>query len=167
MMSRVACVSPIIRCNVVSFFVDLYLCALTVPIYIVVKIFQDCPYRYKCVVVFDNYRCVCNHFRVVYIHFHIMFMRKCDSFFQCPPWKSSSLCAESKCFSSDINRICSKMTAVFNTSRLLAGIKVQDVLPFISFLFFTLTATPSPSGIMDVVSSSWCFNSYRYSRILE
>ena len=46
--------------------------------------------------------------------------------------------------------------------------KVQDVLPFYSpSCFFTLTATPSPSGIMDVVSSSWCFNSYRSSRILE
>ena len=43
-----------------------------------------------------------------YIHFHIMFMRKCDSFFHVLHGKVLRFCAESKCFSSDINRICSK-----------------------------------------------------------
>lgn len=32
--------------------------------------------------------------------------------------------------------------------------------------FFVLSVTPSPTGRITVSSSGWCFNSYRYSRIL-
>ena len=63
-----------------------------------------------------------------------------------------------------------RLTAVFKTSRLLAGISNSGFLilptPYVFKSYsFTLTVTPSPTGRISVTSWSLCFNSYRYSLI--
>ena len=75
------------------------------------------------------------------------------------------------------------ITAIFKTSRLLAGMRSSVSLPLYicpailssfprcfstAFLYycFTLNVIPSPIGTIDVTKSSECVSSYTYSRIL-
>ena len=68
-------------------------------------------------------------------------------------------------FSTDIYCICSENNS--NLQHLKTASRNQQFyFSHIVHSCFTLTVTPSPKGMIEVIRDGLCFSSYRYSRIL-
>ena len=100
-----------------------------------------------------------------HINFHSMFMGKSDSFLHIFMGKVLCFGTKSKGFSTDIYCICSENNS--NLQHLKTASRNQQFyFSHIVHSCFTLTVTPSPRGMIEVIRDGLCFSSYRYSRIL-